>query len=268
MPVFRLSLTRGCLVLAGLIPYMLLTGCAHEFNLATGQEESLMYGTEKEMRIGDAVARQMEANYSLVTDLDINQRAQAILDRLTPVVDRHDLVYYIRVIDDDVINAVSLPGGYIYVFRGLVDRVKDDDQLAGVIAHELGHITAKHGLKRLQSSYGYMVLQGLAIASQSADLAYGVNTIYTSVFLSYSRQDEFEADRLGVKYLTAAGYRPEAMREVLEVLRAEQKKAPPSQISYFRTHPYLSERVGIVNKEITGALGFRDYLNLTGQEGL
>ncbi|HPB68490.1 MAG TPA: hypothetical protein PKU74_06235, partial [Candidatus Omnitrophota bacterium] len=99
-------------------------GCASEYNLATGREERLLYGTEKEVSIGDAVARQVEQNYPISREVDLNQRMETILDRLVPVVDRKDLVYTIRVIDEDTVNAVSLPGGYVYVFRGLIDKAK------------------------------------------------------------------------------------------------------------------------------------------------
>lgn len=243
-----------------------LPGCASEYNLATQQQESLIYGTEKEVAIGDAVARQVEANYKLVADRDINDRCQRILDRIAEVSDRKDVVYSIRVIDEDPINAVSLPGGYVYIFKGLVDKIKTDDQLAGVIAHEVGHITARHAIKRLQASYGYMLLQVAAIQSGSGAAAQGVNALYTFTFLAYSRQDEFEADRLAVKYARKTGYDPKAMTEVLELIKNEEAKGPLRPVSYLRTHPYINERVAALNQEITGRLQFRDYLNLTGGE--
>ena len=254
----RLVSLMGCVLLAG--------GCASEYNLATGREERLLYGTEKEISIGDAVARQVERNYKINQDMDLNRRMEVILSRLVPVVDRKDLVYTIRVIDDDKVNAVSLPGGYIYVFKGLIDKAENDDQIAGVIAHELGHITARHGIKRMQSAYGYALLQGLAIASQDADAVVGVNAVYTSIFFAYSRRDEFESDRLAVRYMKKAGYDPEEMIKTLEILKKEEERAPLQPVNYFRTHPYLAERMGIVHQAITGELRFKDYLNLTGND--
>ncbi|HQP11983.1 MAG TPA: M48 family metalloprotease, partial [Candidatus Omnitrophota bacterium] len=94
----------------------------------------------------------------------------------------------------------------------------------------------------------------------------GVNAIYTSIFFAYSRQDEFEADRLAVKYMKKAGYDPEEMIKVLEILKKEEERAPARPVSYFRTHPYLAERMGVVHQAITGELRFKDYLNLTGSE--
>ena len=244
------------------------SGCTTEYNLATKQEETLMFGTEKEIRIGDAVSKQMDANYALVYDLDVNNRVQRILNDIVQVCDRQELIYIVKIIDKDLKNAVSLPGGYIYIFKGMLDMMDDDDQLAGVIAHEIGHITAKHGMKKLQAAYGYTLLQVLAVGSGEAAVARGVNAVFNTLFSAYSVQDEYEADRLAVKYTKQAGYDPKGMQNVLKKLQREQEKAPSRPISYFRTHPHISKRISALNKEITGKLEFKDYLNLTEDEGL
>ena len=242
-----------------------LQGCTTEYNLATRKQETLLYGMEKEVKIGDAVAPKIEAQYDILTDVDVNERVGRILDRIVAVCDRKELVYFIKVIDDDPINAVSLPGGYVYVFRGLIEKVDNDDELAGVIAHEVGHITARHGVKRMQNAYAALILQ-VASTQTNARVAGGVNFALNSLFLEHSKQDEFEADRLGVKYLKKAGYNPKAMVAFLEKLKIEKEKAPRNRYSYWRTHPYLSQRISVVNQEITGKLEFRDYLNLTGND--
>ncbi|MCK5580453.1 MAG: M48 family metalloprotease [Candidatus Omnitrophica bacterium] len=243
-----------------------LAGCATEFNLATGREETLFYGTEKEVRIGDSVAKQVEEKYKISTDIDINERVEKILSRIVAVCDRKNIVYLIKVIDEDKVNAVSLPGGYIYIFKGLIDRVENDEQLAGVIAHEVAHITARHGIKKMQSVYGYSLMQAAAVASGEGEVVKGVSAAFSTLFFSYSRQDEFQADKLAVKYLQKAGYDPKEIIGMLNVLKAEQEKAPLRQLGYFRTHPHIEERKAIVNQEITGELEFKDYLNLTGQD--
>ncbi len=243
----------------------LFSGCTTEYNLATRQEETLFYSSEKEVKIGETVAPKIEAQYDILTDVDVNERVEHILDRIIAVCDRKDIVYFIKVIDDDPINAVSLPGGYIYVFRGLIDQVDNDDELAGVIAHEVGHITARHGVKRMQGAYAAMILQ-VAATQAGGRVASGVNLALNSLFLEHSQEDEFEADRLGVKYLKKAGYDPEAMVAFLRKLRIEKEKSPLNQHSYWRTHPGISQRIAVVNQEITGKLEFRDYLNLTGND--
>ena len=200
------------------------------------------------------------------TDVDVNERVERILDRIVAVCDRKDIVYFIKVIEDDPLNAVSLPGGYIYVFKGVIDKADNDDQLAGVIAHEVGHITAKHSVKRLQNIYGALVLQAAAATQTNAEVAQGVSIALTSLFLEYSQQDEFMAYRLGVKYLRKAAYDTKEMVKFLEKLQQEQERAPLKKYSYWRTHPNLSARMAVVNQEITGQLEFRDYLNLMGTE--
>ena len=259
-------MNRGFTVIMMLGMTLATAGCSSEYNLATGREESLMYGTEKEVNLGDAAAQQLEKEFKINQDLDVNARVQQILDRLVVITDRKDIVYTVRVIEDDKVNAVSLPGGYIYVFKGLLDKIKSDDQLAGVMAHEMGHITARHGVKRLQSAYGLTLLQVASIASGNGNVAAGMSTITATIFYAYSRQDELEADRLAVKYVQKAGYDPQGVLQVLEILRKEQERAPSQQLSYFRTHPYLPERIAMVNQTINGKVGFKDYLNLTGSD--
>lgn len=239
-----------------------LAGCATEFNPATQRQETLFYTTDKEMRLGDDVSRRLEKEYQLVTDPGIQDRLDGILRRLAPVTDRHDLVYVVRVLDDETVNAVSLPGGYVYLFKGLVEKTPSDDVLAAVLAHELGHINARHGLKRLQASYGLLLLQVAAAASQDADAAAGTSALTATLFHSYSQKDEFEADRLAVKYLKAAGYDPMAMVRALELLEEVARKEPLRPKSYWRTHPYLGERKAAARTAAKGELDFKDYLNL------
>lgn len=241
------------------------SGCVTEYNLATQRQETLLYDTEKEIKIGETVAPKIEAQYKVITDVDVNERVERILERIVAVCDRKDLVYFIKVLDDDPVNAVSLPGGYIYVFRGLIERVENDDQLAGVIAHEVGHITARHGVKRMQNAYAALLLQ-IAAAQTNSGVAGGANLALTSLFLEHSQQDEFEADRLSVKYLKKAGYDPRGIVAFLEKLKADKEKEPLKQYSYWRTHPYLSKRISVSNQAISGRLEFRDYLNLIGND--
>jgi predicted Zn-dependent protease len=173
-------------------------------------------------------------------------------------------VYFIRVLDDDLKNAISLPGGYVYIFRGLWEKLKTDDELAGVIAHELGHITAKHGIKRLQAAYGAMAVQ-LAAVHVDDQLATGVSYLISTLFTEYSQENEFEADRLAVKYLKKSRFDPKGMAGALEVLHKEQERAPVRELNYWKTHPGLPQRKAVVNQEITGSLEFTDYIQLIGE---
>jgi len=240
-------------------------GCTSEFNLATGREESLFYTTEQEVRIGEKVSKQFDKHYEISTEVEENKRVNRILDKIVAVCDRKEFVYTIKIIDDDKLNALSLPGGPVYVFKKLVDKV-NDDELAGIIAHEVAHIAARHGVKRMQGALGYTLVQALAVSTGNTDAILGAQAAYLTAFLAYSREDEFQADRLGVKYMKKAGYDPSGMVNLLEKLMEEKRRAPLQKFGYWRTHPYLNERMAVVRQAITGQLDFKGYLNLTGNE--
>lgn len=245
----------------------MLVGCVTEYNLATQQQETLLFGTEKEIKLGEGVVAAFEKEAKIITDIDINERVSNILKKIVDVCDRKELIYTIKIVDDDLVNAVSLPGGFIYVYKGLIDKIKSDDELACVIAHEVGHVTAKHSVKKLQSLYGYNFLKILsAQTTKSADFTQGVDLAFASVFLAYSREDEFLADKLGIKYAKKAGYNPEGMAGFLKKLSELQEKESAKQFSYWRTHPFISQRVAAANQEVSGSLEFKDYLNLIGED--
>jgi predicted Zn-dependent protease len=252
----------------GLLLFFSLAGCTTtEYNLATEQQETMLFGTEKEVSMGSAIAQYIEKENEINTDIDVSERVAEITKRLQEVCDRKELRYSVQVINKDEVNAFALPGGYIYVYKGLVDKVDSDDQLAGVIAHEFGHITAKHAMKRLQASYAYTILQVLSATTGNAHMIQGIDLAFASILTGYSRQDEFEADRLSVKYMEKAGYDPQAMIQFLEKLQAINAKAPIRRYSYWRTHPFTSQRTAAVRQEITGEITFRDYIRLTEDEG-
>ena len=245
-----------------------LTGCmTTEYNLATQQQETLLFGTEKEVAIGDSIARYINKEYEINTDVDINERVSKITERIEEVCDRTEIFYTVQVINKDEVNAFALPGGFIYVYKGLIDAVDNDDQLAGVIAHEFGHITAKHAMKQLQVQYGYNLLQIMAIGTGNQQMAPGINLAFGSIVTGYAREDEFLADRLAVKYMKEAGYDPNEMKKFLEKLQEINSKKPIRRFSYWRTHPYTTQRIATVNQEITGEMTFRNYIRLTQEEG-
>jgi predicted Zn-dependent protease len=155
--------------------------------------------------------------------------------------------YSFNVIEEKEINAVSLPGGFVYCFQGLVDTVANDDELACVLAHEVGHIVAKHSIKKLQATMGYMLLRIAAIQiPQTQGLGQGIDLAFEEILLGYSREDELLADRLSVRYATEAGFDAKAMVSFLKKLRQIDLKKPPRPKGYARTHPYILDRIRVV----------------------
>lgn len=238
-----------------------LYGCATEYNVATGKEDIILYDTDKEMNLGRSLSRAYEKEYKLTEDVSLQERVRKIGDAIAAVSDRKDVNYYFRVVDGDDVNAFSLPGGYVYVFKGLIDKVANDDELASVLAHEVGHIVAKHHIKKLQAAYGYAFLNILVAQATTPDFAGGMNLAMAQIMSAYSREDEFLADKMAIIYTKRAGYKPEAMISFLKKLK-EVDKDKIQPINYFRSHPYLPERIARARQILYGTMDFSDYLNL------
>jgi len=250
-----------------------LSGCSgisSNFNTATGQQETTMYSSDREQEIGASVAREIEKEYSVVDDVTLNTRVDRIIEKISAVCDRQDIIYVAKVIEekkpekDPLVNALSLPGGYVYVFKGLMEYIKGDDELAAVIAHEVAHVTARHSIKRLQASYGSLVAVMGSIFVDGR-LAGGISAATTTMFFKYSQDDEIQADALGIKYMRAAGYDPEGMVRMLEQLSVYDRKQPIRAKYFGRTHPFVHERIASANRVISGELTFRDYVRTTGE---
>jgi predicted Zn-dependent protease len=280
LPVAKLAQmlrTFGVRALAGLMVLTAglgLSGCggiATNFNTATGAQETTVYSTDREQQIGASVAQEVEKELKVVDDAAMNARVDRINDRIAAVCDRKEIVYITKLVEEKdlkgeapLVNAMALPGGYVYVFKGLLDHIDNDDQLAAVIAHEIAHVAARHSIKRLQASYTSLPLILAAMATNS-QVAGGLMTTIQTMFLSYSQADELQADSLGIKYMTAAGYDPAGMVGMLENLQSYDRKQPPRPKMYGRSHPYVHQRIANADRQIKGELSFRDYVRTTGE---
>jgi len=238
-----------------------------EYNLATGEEETLFISREKEINMGRSISMQVEQKFNLDENYTNQEKVDIIGEKLAKVCDRKDLVFHFAVLDEeDVENAFALPGGYIYIFKALLEQL-DDDELAAILAHEIGHVCARHSVKRLQNGLGYQVLQILVIAGAKDNYTKRkASEAFGHLMMANSREDEYEADALAVKYLKKADYDPKAMVKVLDKLLEWQMEKRTTPKRYWYTHPYLSSRRGAVNREITGQMEFDDYLNITENE--
>jgi len=239
------------------------SGCSTEYNIVTKQEEAYYYSTDREVKIGESVARQVEEEYKLVLDPLVQKRVEDIGRKIVDVCDRKDIKYTFKVIEDDEANAFSLPGGFIYVNSGLVDKVDNDDELACVLAHEVAHIVARHSIKKLQAIMGYNFFRILTAAvPQTAGAGGATDLAFASIMTGYSREDELLADQLASRYARLAGYDPKGMIAFLRKLEELDRRRPPRQYSYFKTHPYTPDRVRTVKQEIGEDINFTDYINI------
>jgi len=242
---------------------LLLSGCSTEYNIATGKEETFYYSTDKEIQIGESIAREVDKKYKLVDDPLIEKRVEDIGKKIVSVCDRKDIDYHFKALEDKEVNAVSLPGGFVYINKGLIDNVTSDDELAGVLAHEVGHIVARHSIKKLQAIMGYSILRVLvASVPQTGDVGTAADIAFTELLLGYGRKDELLADQLAARYTKLAGYNPRGIITFLEKLHEINRRKPLRPKSYFKTHPYVPDRIRVVKQELGEKIGFTDYINI------
>ena len=250
--------TAYCLLTA-----VFLSGCSTEYNLVTKQEEKYYYSTDREVQMGRSIDRQVAKLYKTQADPLQQKRVEDIGKKIAAVSDRKDIDYHFRVLDDDQINAVSLPGGYVYVNSGLVEKAANDDELACVLAHEVGHIVARHSIKKLQAMQGYSILRILvAVAPGTSEVGNAADAAFTQFLLGYSRQDELLADQLGARYAKLAGYDPHGMIAFLTKLQDINRRMPLRERSYYKTHPYVPDRIRVVKQELGEKIDFDDYINI------
>ena len=227
------------------------------YNPATGRREFIAIGTSHEVSIGNSAASQIAGKYRLSSDAKALARLSLIGNKVASVSDRKDIVYKFYLIEDKTLNAFTIPGGHVYIYRGLYD-ILDDDELAGVLAHEIGHVAARHIVKRMQAMLGYQILSTIAISQyvrarqprkqEATAVAYAASTAFNLVTLGYSRQDEFQSDRLGLIYAYKAGYDPRGLARSLEKL--DQHKEKGISVPYIlRSHPYHDQRIQRLQKQ-------------------
>jgi len=242
---------------------VLLAGCSTEYNVATKQEEIFFYSTDREVTMGQSIAKQIAKEEKFAQDPLLQKRVDDIGRKIVLVCDRKDIDYHFYVLDDEEINAVSLPGGFVYINRGLIEKVANDDELAGVIGHEIGHIVARHSIKKLQAMMAYSLLRVLAAqVPQTGEVGNAADLAFAEIMTGYAREDELLADQLATRYLIEAGYNPRCMISFLETLENDNRRRPLRPKSYFKTHPYVPDRIRVVKQELGEKMQFDDYINI------
>lgn len=200
---------------------------------------------EKEIALGRQLAMEVEQQAKMVDDPIITEYVNRVGQNIVLHSDAK-IPFTIKVIDSDEVNAFALPGGFFFVNKGLILAADNEAELAGVMAHEIAHVAARHAMEnqgKLQAiNYGLLatIIFGGGVASTIAQNAGGFGQLLS--FLKFSRNAEHEADNLGVQYLYAAGYDPTGMATMFEKLNAKNKKKPGSLAKIFSSHPQSLER--------------------------
>jgi len=234
--------------------FVFFFGCASfgTYNPATERNEVIFISTPAEVSMGREIHSKILSELEISTDTQKTQRLNRIGTNVASASDRQDYEYKFYLIENEQLNAFTTPGGNIYFYSGLFNKLKRDDEIAAVLAHEIGHCAARHTVKKYQASLGYNIIGSIAsvfLGPQIRDIASMTSdAVMNLVFSAYSRHDEYEADRLAVKYLAVSGYDLNGMLSVLNTLKSESNA--DRGLLILRSHPYLEDRIKEVKQQI------------------
>ena len=209
---------------------------------------------QTEIDLGRRLAARIEAEHRVLRDRQIQRYVRFLAKPLIEQAwrDRPGIDYQVTVLDDpDQVNALALPGGPTYVFTGLMLLAGDESELASVLAHELGHVVARHSAEQLASRWGIQVLTNIALGEDPEALAAIFADFGAGGFMaSFSREDELQADDLGLRYLTAAGYDPRGMVRMFQGLQSVEGCSSRPLGGLLATHPATAERIERLQRRI------------------
>jgi len=235
---------------------LLLFGCFR--NPATKKVQTRLLSYESERKIGEETKKEILKEYRVYTSTAVHAYVDRVGQRIAYLSDRPTVQYEFIILDNDLVNAFAAPGGFIFITRGLLESLNDEAELAMVLGHEIGHVTAYHGVQMIQKEMGQNALTilgtvGAAITLGPEAMIMVANTadLFSSLYLlGYSRDNEREADYLGLQYMLRAGYDPRAALTFLDKLKGEGPDKAQGWDLYFRTHPPLDERIKIIESMV------------------
>ena len=266
----------GCPVMRSHAALLLTIGLAAACatNPATGERQLSLIGEGQEIAMGREADRDVQATIGVYEDADLQGYVDSVGQRLAALSERPDLPWTFRIADDPAVNAFALPGGFIYVTRGLLATLNTEAELAAVVGHEIGHVTARHAVNRISKAQlaGLGLGIGMILSPDLAQFGDLANLGLNLLFLKYSRDDERQADVLGLRYMRAAGYDPDAMVDVFAVLERSSQAESGRVPGWLATHPDPEERgqraaaaiAALPAEARTGTVGREGYLRLLG----
>jgi len=220
------------------------------------------YSLDREIALGKQYAQEVDKTAKFIDDPVVTEYVNRVAQNLVRNSDAR-VPFTVKVIDSDVVNAFALPGGFFYVNSGLILHADEESELAGVMAHEIAHVCARHGTKEMTkgelvnlASIPAMIFIPYSWAGYA--IYQGMNFAIPLTFLKFSRNDEREADYLGLQYMYKAGYDPNSFVSFFEKVQAEERKEPGTIPKAFSTHPPTPDRIEAIQKEIATILPARD----------
>jgi beta-barrel assembly-enhancing protease len=232
------SLKKFFLLLA-VIP--LIAGCA-----ATRRETQrfVILPTSFEVAVGQSVAAGIHQRFKGYQNSTIQTYVRELGNKIVAVSGRNDLTYQFEVLDDPMVNAMAAPGGFVYITTGLLAAADNEAEVMIVLGHEVGHIAARHGAQRIQTAYGLQLVSDVLKLDKANPTVQGIVGLGTNLALQgYSRENEYEADHLGMVYACRLGYDPKAAVTFFEKLKKIQKAEPNMVEIWFSSHPATQNRI-------------------------
>jgi predicted Zn-dependent protease len=231
--------------------------CLFTASVPAAQAQFHLVSEKQELEAGRQADQQITQQYKVSRDGNYNNLVQHLGQRLARVSDRPNLNWTFRVLDSQELNAFSVPS-YVYVTTATINACgRDQDELAGVLAHEIGHTCGKHAAKQMEKG----AIGGLLVSilgSKNRSVASLASVAQNLIMLGYSRDDENDADRRAVKYTLNAGYDPEGLVRFFTYLQNHGDKSTGGIAKYFQTHPPTPDRISRVEKEIDKQSGSRN----------
>jgi predicted Zn-dependent protease len=219
-----------------------ISSCA--VNPVTDKREFMLFSDQDEIEMGKQGNEAVLIQFGTYDDTSLQRYIDHVGQKIAHVCHRKDLPHHYTVVDSEVVNAFALPGGYVYITRGLLAYLNNEAQLASILGHETGHIAARHGVKKYQKAIGaQFVLMGVAVATESHGLALGTNVLLNAILQGYSRKDERQADELGALYMYRASYNPMEMSKFFRILERMEERSPTVIEQLFASHPPTPDRV-------------------------
>ncbi len=209
----------------------------------------MFFSPEEDIALGRKYAPYVERELGgRIADESVQSYINHVGQRIARVCHRPDLAYYFAAVDTDMANAIAMPGGYVFITRELLKELKSEAQLAAILGHEVGHIVARDTTAAMSRQIGMGALVAAAhVGDVPADVARAATFITGVLTLQYSREDEREADLVGLSYMVQAGYDPNGMVETMQILQDLETIRP---IEFFSTHPNPENRIAYLQERI------------------
>jgi predicted Zn-dependent protease len=244
---------RVILGLVGVVCVALVLSCT--VNTATGQRQLTLMSEAQEIQMGQQSHESVIASFGLYPDDELQNYIQRLGAELAATSERPDLPWSFAVVDDPLVNAFALPGGYIYVTRGILAHFNSEAELASVLGHEIGHVTARHSVEQMsqQQLAGLGIGIAAAVSEELGQYAAMASQGLQLLFLKFSRDDERQSDDLGLRYMTRAGYDPNEMPPVFHTLDRVSAAQGGGRIPVWAsTHPNPDNRASRIERQIEG----------------